>query len=53
MDPRLRKIVELRFFAGLPEDDVANILGVSTRTVRRDWMKARLFLLRELEPAQA
>lgn len=53
VDPRLRKIVELRFFAGLPEDDVARMLGLSTRTVRRDWMKARLFLLRELEPGQA
>jgi RNA polymerase sigma factor (TIGR02999 family) len=51
VDPRLREIVELRFFAGLPEDEVAHILGVSTRTVRRDWTKARLFLLRELEPA--
>ena len=46
---RLRRIVELRFFAGLALDDVAGILGVSTRTVERDWLKARLFLQREIE----
>ena len=46
---RLRRIVELRFFAGLTQDDVAGILGVSTRTVERDWLKARLFLKREIE----
>ncbi len=53
VSPRLRTIVEMRFFAGLPEGDVAQLLGVSVRTVGRDWMKARLFLLREMEPAQA
>jgi RNA polymerase sigma factor (sigma-70 family) len=51
VDPRLRQIVELRFFAGLSEDDVAEILGVSVRTVGRDWLKARIFLLRELDRA--
>jgi RNA polymerase sigma factor (TIGR02999 family) len=49
LNPRLRQIVELRFFGGLPQEDVASLLGVSVRTVERDWMKARLFLLRELE----
>lgn len=49
VDKRLRQIVELRFFAGLREHDVAEILGVSTRTVERDWLKARLFLKREIE----
>jgi RNA polymerase sigma factor (TIGR02999 family) len=49
-DERLRKIVELRFFGGLSEDDVARTLGLSARTVGRDWLKAKLFLLRELEP---
>jgi len=49
LNPRLRQIVELRFFGGLSQDDVAALLGVSVRTVERDWFKARLFLLRELE----
>ena len=48
VDTRLRKIVELRFFAGVPEDEVAAMLGLSVRTVGRDWLKARMFLLREL-----
>ena len=47
--PRLRQVVELRFFGGLSEDEIAQLLGVSVRTVERDWLKARLFLLRELE----
>lgn len=51
VDSRLRQIVELRFFAGLSEEDVAGILGVSVRTVGRDWLKARIFLLRELDRA--
>jgi RNA polymerase sigma factor (TIGR02999 family) len=49
VDPRLRRVVELRFFAGLPENEIASILGVSTRTVERDWLKARLFLLGALD----
>jgi RNA polymerase sigma factor (TIGR02999 family) len=52
VDPRLRQVVELRFFGGVPERDVARMLGVSSRTVERDWLKARLFLLHELRPAQ-
>lgn len=47
---RLHSVVELRFFGGLTEEEVAGTLGVSTRTVRRDWTKARLFLHRELHP---
>ena len=49
VDQRLRQVVELRFFGGVPEHDIAHMLGVSTRTVERDWLKARLFLLRELD----
>ena len=49
IDPRLRQVVELRFFAGLPEADIARILGVSARTVVRDWLKARMILLRALD----
>ena len=49
VDERLRQIVELRFFAGLSEREVAELLGVTPRTIERCWVKARLFLLRELE----
>lgn len=44
LDERLGKLVELRFFAGLTEDEIAQALGTSERTVRRDWLKARAFL---------
>ncbi len=50
IDERLRQIVELRFFAGFGEREVAELLGVTPRTVERNWLKARLFLLRELGP---
>lgn len=50
VDPRLRQVVELRFFGGVSEADIAKMLGLSTRTVERDWLKARLFLLHHLEP---
>ena len=44
VDERLVKIVEMRYFAGLTDDDIANALGINERTVRRDWQKARLLL---------
>lgn len=47
---RLGKVVELRFFGGLTTREVADHLDVSTRTVQRDWTKARLFLHREVYP---
>lgn len=50
LDPRLRQVVELRFFAGLSETDIARMLGVSPRTIERDWLKARLILLEALDP---
>jgi RNA polymerase sigma factor (TIGR02999 family) len=50
VDERLRQIVELRFFAGFGAQEVATLLGVTPRTVERQWLKARLFLLRELAP---
>jgi RNA polymerase sigma factor (TIGR02999 family) len=43
-DPRLVQVVEMRFFAGLTEAEIAASLGVTERTVRRDWRKARLLL---------
>lgn len=52
-DERKCRIVEMRFFAGLNEDEIAEVLGVATRTVLRDWKKARLWLYRELSLDQA
>lgn len=45
-DPRLARVVELRFFGSLEIEEIAEILGVSGRTVKRDWRKARAFLYR-------
>ena len=47
-EDRLGRVVELRFFGGLSEDEVAGILGVTDRTVRRDWRRARAFLYEQL-----
>lgn len=49
-NPRLPRVVELRFFAGLSEDEVAQVLGVTARTVQRDWVAARAWLHKELYP---
>jgi len=46
--PRQAKVVELRYFGGLTEEEIAAALKVSARTVRRDWDLARAWLLREL-----
>ena len=43
-DPRLLKVVECRFFAGYSEAETAKILGVSSRTVERDWLRAKSWL---------
>ena len=48
LDPRLVRVVEMRFFAGLTEEETAELLGVSARTVRSDWVKAKGWLYREL-----
>jgi len=48
VDPRKSLVVELRFFGGLSEGEVAEALGVSEVTVKRDWRAAKLWLLREL-----
>ena len=44
---RLYRIVKMRFFLGLSNSEMASILSVSTRTVKRDWLSARLWLQRE------
>ncbi len=46
--PRLADVVECRFFGGYGEEDTARALGMSLRTVQRDWLKARAWLYREL-----
>lgn len=53
MDERKGRIVELRFFGGLSDEEIAEVWGVSTRTVLRDWKTARLWLYRELAPAES
>ena len=44
LDPRLGQVVQMRFFGGLNEREIADCLGITERTVQRDWQKARLFL---------
>lgn len=52
LDPALSTMVELRFFAGLSIDDTAGVLGMSASTVKRDWRRARAFLLSEMDMGQ-
>ncbi|PQO30141.1 ECF-type sigma factor [Blastopirellula marina] len=52
-EPELAKLVELRYFAGLSVDDSAEVLGVSPRTVKRNWAFARAWLGRELRGEDA
>jgi len=44
LEPRLAQVVEMRYFAGLREAEIAVALNITERTVQRDWQKARLFL---------
>jgi RNA polymerase sigma factor (TIGR02999 family) len=44
LDARLARVVECRFFGGLTNEEIAEALGVTVRTVERDWVKARLLL---------
>ena len=48
--PRQAKVVELRYFGGLTEEEIVAALKISARTVRRDWDLARAWLLREWGP---
>lgn len=48
LDPQQSRVVELKIFVGLSNDDVAEVLGVSKSTVKRDWETARVWLYREL-----
>lgn len=49
-DERQRQVVEMRFFGGMTVDEIAAVLDVSSRTVHRDWTKARAWLYSELYP---
>ncbi len=49
VDERLAQIVEMRYFGGMTELEIGEVLGLSDRTVRRSWEKARLLLLAALE----
>ena len=48
LSPRKAKIVELKYFGGLSEEEIAEMLQISTRSVRRDWQFARAWLMNEL-----
>jgi RNA polymerase sigma factor (sigma-70 family) len=50
VDPRQSKLVECRFFGGLTIEETAAAIGVSPRTVRRDWAVAQAWLHREMKP---
>jgi len=54
MDPRLSQIIQMRFFLGLTIDEIADYLGLSSRTVKREWLVAKSWLVRHLgEKVQA
>jgi RNA polymerase sigma factor (TIGR02999 family) len=48
LDPRQAKIVEMRYFAGLTEEEIGLLLGVSARTIKRDWTMAKAWLANAL-----
>jgi RNA polymerase sigma factor (TIGR02999 family) len=50
LEPRQRQVVECRFFGGMEEQEIAVALGISERTVHRDWVKARARLYRHFYP---
>jgi RNA polymerase sigma-70 factor (ECF subfamily) len=49
LNPRQAKVVELRYFAGLSVEEIAGILKISTRSVKRDWSLARIWLFKEIQ----
>jgi len=53
IDPRKSEVVELRYFGGLSIGETAEVLGVSTATVERDWSTARIWLHREISTQEA
>ena len=56
LDSRAARVVELRFYGGMTEEEIGHVLGVSARTVRREWRQARAWLSHRLQtppPADA
>ena len=53
VDERLVRVVDLKFFCGFSFVEIAEMMGVSERTIQRDWEKARIFLYRRLDPTRA
>ena len=53
LDPRQSKIVELRFFGGLTVEQTAEVLGISPKTVKRDWSMAKAWLHGDLKTLDA
>jgi RNA polymerase sigma factor (TIGR02999 family) len=49
-NPRQARVVELRYFGGLSVEQIAEVLGIAPRSVKRDWSLARIWLFRELRP---
>jgi RNA polymerase sigma factor (sigma-70 family) len=49
LDPRLVQVVEMRYFGGMSDDEIGQALGLTGRTVRRDWEKARMLLAHALK----
>jgi RNA polymerase sigma factor (TIGR02999 family) len=49
LDPRLARVVEWKFFGGMTQEEIGDVLGLSPRTVRNDWRKAKAWLGYELE----
>jgi len=47
-DPRQARVVQLRFFGGMTEEEIGQVLGMSARTVKRDWQQARAWLYAEI-----
>ena len=49
LDPRQAEIVEMRFFAGLTVEEIAEVLEISPATVKREWATAKLWLRRQMQ----
>ena len=50
LDPALAQVVEMRYFGGYTDAEIAAAMDIADRTVRRHWDKARAFILAQLEP---
>jgi RNA polymerase sigma factor (TIGR02999 family) len=53
LDPRQARVVELRYFSGMTIEEIAEVMGISSGTVKRDWTVARAWLFAELRAAES